>query len=325
MNYQEEFFKAIDVITSKKISSTPYTYTVLAKIVAKPNYTTVFCYTVLYQGAEILAWPLGKGSYEIDEEVTLLVTNSRFSDKKFILGSSTPDESGGSGGTEIQQHIANSNIHVTKTDKTRWDNKSDFNGDYNYLLNRPTIPTRVGQLQNDLNYATVTQLNTKVNASAFNTHVANTDVHTTITEKTKWNNKSDFSGEFKDLLRKPNTVEGYGIVDALSTEDKGRINGVASLDASGKVPKGQLPTIDWSEILNPPYIPTKDELHTHRGLQTLEKFEEVNGVLYYDGVKVVGTGGNSSLFEYIILVDADNAQRWKVSMKSGRMTFEPTV
>lgn len=39
----------------------------------------------------------------------------------------------------------------------------------------------------------------------------------------------------------PTTLAGYGITDALKTSQKGAVNGVAELDASGKVPASQLP------------------------------------------------------------------------------------
>ena len=40
----------------------------------------------------------------------------------------------------VNDHINNSNIHVTAVEKATWNAKSDFNGDYNSLKNIPTIP-----------------------------------------------------------------------------------------------------------------------------------------------------------------------------------------
>jgi hypothetical protein len=42
---------------------------------------------------------------------------------------------------------------VTDVEKQRWDNKSDFSGDYNDLKNKPTIPTKLSELENDTNFA----------------------------------------------------------------------------------------------------------------------------------------------------------------------------
>ena len=41
--------------------------------------------------------------------------------------------------TKINEHASNSDIHVTASDKTKWNNKSDFNGDFNSLSNKPNI------------------------------------------------------------------------------------------------------------------------------------------------------------------------------------------
>jgi len=41
----------------------------------------------------------------------------------------------------VTAHTANTDIHVTASEKSTWNNKSDFSGDYNDLTNKPTIPT----------------------------------------------------------------------------------------------------------------------------------------------------------------------------------------
>lgn len=45
---------------------------------------------------------------------------------------------------------------------------------------------------------------------------------------------------FAEITSKPTTLAGYGITDAIPTSQKGAANGVASLDASTKVPTSQL-------------------------------------------------------------------------------------
>lgn len=42
---------------------------------------------------------------------------------------------------------------VTDVEKQKWDGKSDFSGDYNDLKNKPTIPAKTSQLENDSNFA----------------------------------------------------------------------------------------------------------------------------------------------------------------------------
>ena len=63
----------------------------------------------------------------------------------------------------------------TKSDKDHVHSYNDlndlpalFNGNYNSLTNKPTIPTKVSDLENDLNLVDITQLNTR--ASATHTH-----------------------------------------------------------------------------------------------------------------------------------------------------------
>ena len=47
---------------------------------------------------------------------------------------------------------------------------------------------------------------------------------------------------FSNVTGKPTTLSGYGITDALSSSLLGAANGVAGLDATGKVPAAQLPS-----------------------------------------------------------------------------------
>ena len=59
--------------------------------------------------------------------------------------------------SEFNTHINNSNIHITSEERTKWNAKSDFSGDYNDLTNKPTIPTvptEVSAFTNDAGYLT---------------------------------------------------------------------------------------------------------------------------------------------------------------------------
>ncbi len=47
---------------------------------------------------------------------------------------------------------------VTDTEKATWNAKSNFDGDYNSLINQPTIPTKTSELTNDSNFATTSQI-----------------------------------------------------------------------------------------------------------------------------------------------------------------------
>lgn len=63
---------------------------------------------------------------------------------------------------------------------------------------------------------------------------------------------------FASLTSKPTTLSGYGITDALASSLKGAVNGVAELDATGKVPSTQLPSYvdDVLEYANLAGFPT---------------------------------------------------------------------
>lgn len=83
---------------------------------------------------------------------------------------------------------------VTDTEKSTWNGKSNFSGnyndlngkpdlfsgDYNDLTSKPTIPTQLSQLSEDTTHRVVTD-----------------------TEKSTWNNKSNFDGNYNNLTNKP--------------------------------------------------------------------------------------------------------------------------
>ena len=59
--------------------------------------------------------------------------------------------------SEFNTHVNNSNIHITSEERTKWNNKSDFSGDYNDLTNQPiipTVPSNVSAFNNDAGYLT---------------------------------------------------------------------------------------------------------------------------------------------------------------------------
>ena len=91
-------------------------------------------------------------------------------------------------------------------------------GNYQDLLNKPSIPTKVSELENDSNYASNSELENAINAeetrataaeqanansistlegtvntlsSNFDTHKNNSDIHITAEERSKWNSKVD--------------------------------------------------------------------------------------------------------------------------------------
>lgn len=47
---------------------------------------------------------------------------------------------------------------------------------------------------------------------------------------------------FSSITSKPTTLSGYGITDAIPASEKGAVNGIATLDSTGKIPPTQLPS-----------------------------------------------------------------------------------
>ena len=112
--------------------------------------------------------------------------------------------SGKTNQSDFTAHTANTTVHVTASEKSTWNAKSDFSGDYNDLTNKPTIPNYTAgsgitisnnvisvtggselvdaytKAESDAKFATITN---------FNTHSGNTSIHVTASEKSTWNAK----------------------------------------------------------------------------------------------------------------------------------------
>lgn len=102
---------------------------------------------------------------------------------------------------------------VTDTEKQSWDNKSDFDGNYESLTGKPTIPTVPAWAKEEEKPTyTASEVgalpSTTVIPSKLSELTAD-DEHETVTkeEKQAWNAKSDFSGEYRDLRGKPELAE----------------------------------------------------------------------------------------------------------------------
>lgn len=98
-------------------------------------------------------------------------------------------------------------------------------------------------------YQTAVEAGYSGTETAFNTalkevpgHIDNSDIHVTAAQKTTWDGKAagKHSSQHKSDGSDPLTA---GDIGAIATTARGEAGGVASLDASGKVPSGQLPEI----------------------------------------------------------------------------------
>lgn len=157
---------------------------------------------------------------------------------------------------------------VTDTEKSIWNNKSDFSGSYTDLTNKPDIPANLSDLQDDANHrltsdAEKTVWNAKSDFSGNYNDLTNkpdipndladlnedsTHRVVTDTEKAAWNAKSDFSGSYNDLTNKPKLADLTDDASHRTVSDSEKLNWDRKSDFSGS----------YDDLTDKPAIP--DEL-----------------------------------------------------------------
>lgn len=95
---------------------------------------------------------------------------------------------------------------VTDTEKQSWDNKSDFDGNYESLTGKPELAEWA--LQSKKPTYTASEVGALPDTTGIPKNLSDLQddaEHRTVTdtEKQSWNNKSDFSGNYEDLKGKP--------------------------------------------------------------------------------------------------------------------------
>ena len=114
--------------------------------------------------------------------------------------------------------------NITSENINKWNNKSEFDGNYDSLSNKPTIPNKVSELENDKNYLTSVPSEYKTKTENDSLYQAKGNYLTGFTETdptvpshvknisendiSNWNNKSNFSGSYNDLTNKPTLFSG---------------------------------------------------------------------------------------------------------------------
>lgn len=149
---------------------------------------------------------------------------------------------------------------ITPARAELWDNKSDFSGNYNDLTNKPTIPSKVSELQNDSNFTPVGHKHDDLYAKASSEHTHdNKGVLDTITinRTESWDSKSEFSGKYEDLQNKPviPSVEGlaseqYVRTLVSSAVDSSRVNISTFGIEEGEYADPELNTLKLQEAIN---------------------------------------------------------------------------
>ena len=135
----------------------------------------------------------------------------------------------------LTAHTANTTVHVTAQDKTTWNNKSDFSGDYNDLTNKPT---NVSDFTNDAGYVTQTDIDEsisgKVDTTTFNVLSEKVDTNEEVTSRAlndvndALDDKADTSAVTASIAA---AVSGKADSSAVTEEISAAVSGKADLDS----------------------------------------------------------------------------------------------
>ena len=175
------------------------------------------------------------------------------------------------GYTETDPVFTASAAHgITNSDISGWNNKSDFSGDYDDLTNKPTIPTKVSDLNNDSGFIS-SETDPVFSASAAS-GISSSDI-------SSWNGKSTVS-----LNRK--TTSGTNIADLT-------INGTTT---QLYAPSGGGGTSDYDSLSNRPQINsttlTGDKSSSDLGLASASHSHTVSDVTDFPSLATVATTGD---------------------------------
>lgn len=161
-----------------------------------------------------------------------------------VNGLQTHDVQVNGSGETVYQHHNNNVSHITASERNKWNNKSDFSGDYHELKNQPNIEednSGIIQVADDdgnvivqIDGNGITTHEVIIEGEGINqkleAHMADGIPHITAAERIKWNNKSDFSGNYHDLTDQPNIEEDNSGMVQIADNDG---NVIAQIDSEG--------------------------------------------------------------------------------------------
>lgn len=132
--------------------------------------------------------------------------------------------------TDLTSHTGNTSIHVTASEKTAWNNKSDFSGSYNDLINKPTIPTKTSQLTNDSGFKTTDTVTTVTTTGTGNaiTSLSATNGAITATKGSTFltSHPTVTKGTDSTSTASPSAGGTFTAIDSVTRDDNGHVTKV---------------------------------------------------------------------------------------------------
>ena len=181
--------------------------------------------------------------------------------------------------TELNKKANTSHTHVYSD---ILDAPVSFSGNYEDLINKPTIPTKVSDLENDENFATASQLNSGLNTKANSTH---THSYAELEDL-----PTLFSGNYNDLLNKPkiptvvsDLTNDLNFVDTTALATKSDKTHTHSYSSLTDLPTLKTRVSDMDDATNYMTITQiTTELNKKANTSHTHTFDDLNG-FFYDG------------------------------------------
>ena len=255
-----------DVATSGEIDLSDYVTT--AQLNTKADKVHTHSYEDLTEKPTLFS---GKYADLIDKPTIPTKTSDITNDSNFVTTSQL--------NTELNKKANTSHTHVYSD---ILDAPVSFSGNYKDLINKPTIPTKVSDLENDENFATTSQLNSGLNTKANSTHTHSyTELEDTPTL---------FSGNYNDLLNKPkiptvvsDLTNDLNFVDTTALATKSDKTHTHSYSSLTDLPTLKTRVSDMDDATNYMTITQiTTELNKKANISHTHTFDDLNG-FFYDG------------------------------------------
>ena len=208
------------------------------------------------------------------------------------------DISGKAEKTDLNAHTGDTTVHITSSERTKWNNKSEFSGNYNDLTNKPTIqtvPTNVSAFINDAGYLTEHQdISGKANVSDLTSHTGNKSNPHGVTKAQVGlgNVENKSSATIRSEITKTNVTDALGFIPAMS-------------GSSASTTHITLPTSGWT-VSGDTYSQTANISGMTATSIVLVTPDMSNGESYSEfGVVAVAQGSGTLTFKAYILPDVD--------------------